>query len=67
MCSSVELPPPLLFCSSREYHYPGALAAGCCRAEKKLADPQSTNYTYVRVGADTKQKERVAIASPNSI
>ena len=34
---------------------------------KKLADPQSTNYTYVRVGADTKQKERVAIASPNSI
>ena len=34
---------------------------------KKLADPHATNYTYVRVGADTKQKERVAIASPNSI
>ncbi|WP_201984435.1 hypothetical protein [Hymenobacter rubidus] len=34
---------------------------------KKQADPQATNYTYVRVGADTKQKERVSIASPNSI
>lgn len=34
---------------------------------KKQADPQATNYTYVRVGADTKQKERVSVASPNSI
>ena len=34
---------------------------------KKQADPQATNYTYVRVGADTKQKERIAVASPNSI
>ena len=66
-CSSAELPPPLLFCSSHEYHCRGALAAGCCRAGKKLADPRSTNYTYVRVGADNKQKERVAIVSPNSI
>ncbi|GAB3575608.1 hypothetical protein GCM10027345_11130 [Hymenobacter daeguensis] len=34
---------------------------------KKQADPVATNYTYVRVGADTRQKERVSIASPNSI
>ena len=34
---------------------------------KKQADPVATNYTYVRVGADTKQKERVSIVSPNSV
>ncbi|QHJ07578.1 hypothetical protein [Hymenobacter busanensis] len=34
---------------------------------KKFADPKATNYTYIRVGADTKQKERVSFQSPNSV
>lgn len=34
---------------------------------KKLSDPKATNYTYVRLGADTKQKERVSFSSPNSV
>ena len=53
--------------SDPEYDLGIVFAPVAIQGQKKQADPQATNYTYVRVGADTRQKERVAIASPNSI
>ena len=53
--------------SDPEYDLGIIFAPVALPGQKKLADPKATNYTYIRVGADTKQKERVAISSPNSI
>ena len=50
-----------------EYDLGIVFAPVAIQGMKKLSDPVATNYTYVRVGADTKQKERVPVSSPNSI
>ena len=53
--------------SDPEYDFGVVFAPVAVPGMKKQADPQATNYTYVRVGADTKVQERVAVASPHSI
>jgi hypothetical protein len=45
----------------------GLMFAPASVGGEKAADPKATNYTYVRLGADTKAKERISVSSPNSV